>query len=83
MHFDANTWAVLDNKLKLPREESDAMHSQRAAILNGKRKLPPLHRSGGGYKGKHGGGRGGNGGAGSSGLRGQGFRRGQSGGRRN
>ena len=82
-HTDANSWAVLDAKLELPREESDAILAQRAAILKGKRKLPPPYRSGGGYRDKRGGGRGGHGGASGSGFRGHGFRRGLSGGSRN
>ena len=59
------------------------MHAQRAEILKGKKKLAPPYRSGGGYKAKRGGGRGGHGGASGSGIRGQGFRRGLSGGIRN
>ena len=82
-HTDANSWAVLDAKLELPREDLDAMLAQRAVILKGKRKIPPPHRGGGGHKPKRGGGRGGRGGASDYGNRGQGFRQGLSGGSRN
>ena len=74
---------MLDAKLELPREESDAILAQRAAILKRKRNVPPPHLGGGGHKPKRGGGRGEQGCASGYGIRGQDFRRGLSGGSRN
>ena len=81
-HTDAYSWAVLDGNIELPREGSDAIHAQSAAILKWNKNLSPPYRSGGGYRAKRGGGRVGHGGASGSGFRGQGFRRGLSGGSR-
>lgn len=72
----------MDVKLDLSREESDAIHAQRAKIQEGNNKYS-LNRGGRGHRVKRRGGGGDYGGGGGSVVRGSGFRYGQGGNNRN